>query len=336
MRDGRRQTGVQATVGDGSGAVGFAWLALAILVWGSSYWPTEVAGRDSTPLALSALRTLPAAFVLLLVLPAVRSRLPRGRVALWAGVTGLLMVSVFFYGLTEGTVRAGGGSAAVLGNTSPFFVLVLGWLFIGERISVPGAAGLVIGFAGVVLMVSSQLGEGAGAGVAVGLALAMTAAVAWAVGTLVIKWLVGRVPGVDFVGFTAVQYAVGGTALTVLALAADGTSGVSWGSAQLWLPLAYLVVGNAVVGSLAYFAALRRLTATRTAAGLFLVPVVAVLVDIMRGQAPTAVVFAGMALTIAGVGLVNLPTRQVTAPRGQERRPHRAPAAAGGRGAAER
>jgi hypothetical protein len=71
----------------------FASLGLAVVLWGTSYWPTEVAGRHASPVTLAALRTFPAA---------------------------------------------------------------------GERIPVLGTTGLAVGFGGVALMVSSQLGGGDG------------------------------------------------------------------------------------------------------------------------------------------------------------------------------
>jgi drug/metabolite transporter (DMT)-like permease len=285
----------------------YAFLATSIFVWGTSYWPTEIAGRHVPSVMLAALRSLPAAVVLLAAVPLLHARLPRGRSAVWSGVTGLLMVGVFFFGLTEGTVRAGGGNASVLANTSPFVVLVLGRVFLAERISWIAAGGLALGFGGVVMMVSSQLGGGHGSDLALGFALDVAAAVAWAVGTLIIKRLVARDPELDLVGFTAGQYVAGGIALLIAALAVDGTGGTDWGSGGTWGPLVYLVLGNSAAGSIAYFAALKRLSATHAAAGLFLVPVVAVLVDVARGRAPTALGLAGMALTIAGVALANLP-----------------------------
>jgi drug/metabolite transporter (DMT)-like permease len=307
--------------------VAYGFLAIAITLWGTSYWPTEIAGEQASPLALAALRSFPAALVLLVFLPVLRARLPRGRTLVGAGLTGLLMVGVFFYGLTEGTIKAGAGNAAVLANTSPFFVLFLGWAFANERLSRRGGTGLVVGFAGVVLVVSSQLGGGEGNDLALGLALALAASVAWALGTLLVKAMVGREPDLDLVGFTAAQYAAGGTALAVAAFIWSGTDEVSWGSESLWIPLVYLILGNSAIGSIAYFAALKRLSATKTAAGQFLVPVVAVIVDIVRGSAPDAVVLCGMVLTILGVALVNLPPRRTAADAASAEGPDATPAA---------
>jgi len=303
---------VRGDRGAGSGILPFSLLGTSIFFWGSSYWPVEIAGPHTPSLMLAALRSAPAAVVLLAIIPLLRGRLPRGRTAVWAALTGLLMVALFFYGATEGTIRAGAGNASVLVNTAPFFVLILGRLFLGEAVSWIRVGGLLAGFCGVVVMVSSQLGAGGDAvDLLVGFAVALAASVAWAVGTLAVKWLVAPDPGLDLIGFTAIQYTTGGLLLAAIASAVDGTGGTDWTAAALWGPIAYLVLGTSALASITYFAALKRLTATSAAAALFLVPVVAVLVEIGRGRSPSAAVLTGMALTIVGVALVNSTQKQL-------------------------
>jgi drug/metabolite transporter (DMT)-like permease len=216
------------------------------------------------------------------------------------------MVTLFLGGFTEGIIRAGPGNAIVLASTAPFFIVLLGRVVYGERVSLPAAAGLLLGFGGVVMIVSAQLGGGAGgASLAAGLALALAAAVGWAVGTVIVKELVTRHPDVDLVGVTAGQYVAGGAVLLAISFAADGTTGAEWGSATLWLVIAFVSLIGSALATVTFFAALRLLSATSISAWLFLSPVVAVLLEIVLGHTPKAIVFAGMALTIAGVAIVN-------------------------------
>ena len=70
-------------------------------------------------------------------------------------------------------------------------------------------------------------------------------------------------------------------------------------------------VEASVLATLAYFGALKRLPASRVAAWGFAAPVVAVLVEIGRGDVPQTIVLAGMILAIAGLGITNAaPVRQ--------------------------
>ena len=295
-------------------------LGVAVVFWGGSFRATAVATEHTSGLMLSALRALPAALLLVVAVPILGARLPRGRLWLWAAVTGLLGVTLFFYGLSEGTALSGPGNAAVLANTPPFFVLVLGWIFLGERITAAGLVGLVIGFAGVVVMVSSQLGGGLDtADLALGMGLSLAAAASWGVTTLLVKWLADRDPQLDVLGLTAGQFVVGGAVLGILAFVVDGTGGTEWTSGELWSALAWLAIGASALAYFAFFAALKRASATAVSASLFLVPVVAVLVEAARGNPPGIVVGVGMALAVAGVALVlfapQLEARRVVAQR---------------------
>src|SRR5439155_19648843 len=175
-----------------------------------------------------------------------------------------------------------------------------------------------LGFAGVVLMASSQLG-GADTGRRLsGIALAMLASLAWAVGTLLLKWLSSREGDFDIIGFNAALYVIGGGLLTAIAFAHDGTAGTDWGSGRFWGALVWISPVGAF-GALFFFLALTRVSAARASAVIFLVPAVAVIVDVIRGKPPTGLVLAGMVLAVGGVALAVTPevllTRLVPLPQ---------------------
>ncbi len=266
---------------------------------------TAIGGPHTGALMLTALRAAPTAVVLALAWPLLRYSMPRGRAA-WTAtvVTGLLMVGVFLAGFTEAIVRAGPGNAIVLASTAPFFVAIASRVVFGERLPLTTAAGLVVGFVGVILIVSTQLGSG-GSDVGVGMMLAIAAAVGWAAGTLVVKDMFSREGGVDLVALTTWQYVVGGAVLLVVAFVSEGWGGTEWGSSDLWLSVAFTSVVGSAIATLTYFGALRYLSATRTTAWTFLSPVVAVLLEVVLGHTPRAIVLLGMAVTIAGVAIVN-------------------------------
>ena len=289
-----------------SAATGYILLAAPVLLWGGSYRAVAIAGPHASALMLNGLRALIAAVILLALLPLLRSRFPTGRLLMWSAVTGVLGVVVFLEGFAEGVLRAGAGNAAVLSNTSPFFVVLLGRLVLGERLKPAGVLGLMVGFAGVVTMVASQLGGAHGGDLALGMALALAAGAGWGFATLIVKWLAQRDPTLDVTAITTGQFVVGGLILAVLAVAIDGTGGTQWSSGDLWGALAFLTVGGSVIGYIAFFGALKRLKASVVSSAQFLVPVVAVLIEIIRGAVPEAVVLVGMVVTVAGVALVNL------------------------------
>lgn len=289
-------------------------LGVSVIFWTGSFRTTAIATEHTSGLMLSALRAVPAAIILSAAVVLLGGSFPRGRLWLWAAITGLLGVALFFVGLSEGTRLAGAGNTAVLANTHPFFVFVLGALFLGTRVAATTAAGLILGFVGIVVMVSSQLGSGDTRDLVLGMSLALAAAAGWGVTTLIVKWLVERDPDLDLKGLTAGQYLVSAVVLVGLAFGIEGTGGTTWASEDLWLSVIWLALGASVLAYLAFFAALKRASAIVVSASLFLVPVLAVVVEAALGNIPDRVVLGGMVLAVIGVGIVLL------APQLEERR----------------
>lgn len=289
------------------------FLSGTVLIWGTGYWPTEVATEHAPVLQITGLRLATGAVVLLLAVPLMGARLPRGHLAAWALFTGLLMAGLFQWGLTEAIALAGPGNGAVIINTNPLMVLVLAWIFLRERLSMLNILGLLAGFGGVVLMVSSQLGgEYKTRDLLLGCAIALISGLGWAGGVLILRTLANRDEGVDMIGFTAAQYAVASVLFLPLAFAVDGTSSTDWASGGFWASMMWIGPA-AAFGVLFFFLALERLAAAKTSSALFLVPAVAVIVEIVRGNAPGALVLAGMFVTVIGVALAVVPREQLAA-----------------------
>lgn len=280
---------------------------MCILGWGSTWTFTDIAARHTSGLMLAGLRLPPAALVLLPAYVVLRRRLPgraEWRLASW---TALLMVVGWVVCISEGTARAGAGNAGVLTNTSSFFVLGLSVVLLRYRPTPLAVIGMAIGFGGVVLMVWPQLlHPGDVPDLAGGLAFDLAASASWAVGTVLVKRVADRRAEVDFLGLTTAQYVISSFVVTPIAFAVEGTGGTDWGSGELWGAVAALLVLGSLVGMLAFFGALRRLPAATVSATLFLLPVVAVLIEIGRGNVPEGIVLGGMALAVAGVAAVNV------------------------------
>ena len=301
--------------------VAWALLALPVGFWGGGYTATSIATDHTSGLMLAGLRTLPTLAVLPLAL-LLGARLPKGRDAVVSAVvSGLLVVTVFFIGISEGTHFAGAANAAVLISAAPLWVALLARLFLGERVRPAALAGLLLGFAGIVLMVSRQLGGSHRAGdLALGIGLALIAGIAWAAGTMIVRRQAVRDPKLDFVGLTIAQYLAGSPILIIVAFAVKGTGGTDWGSGDLWGGTLWLALGSSALATVAFFMSLRWLDAAQTSSAQFLVPVVAVIIELVRGHAPGGLVLVGMALAIAGVALV-VAGERARSPLGRRLRP---------------
>ena len=298
---------------EGGAFVPVALLAAAVVIFGTGYWPTAVAAGHGPALMVTALRVAASAAFLVAIALALRKRLPRGRTLGWAVVTGLLIAVTFQWGLTEAIDRAGPGNGAVLINTNPLMVLALAWIFLRERVSPLGIFGLLAGFGGVVLMVATQLGGSVETRqLLLGSLIGLIAALAYSVGVLILRGLSQRVGEIDMVGIATVQFLVGSAVLVPIAFAVEGTTSTDWGSGSFWAATTWTGPG-AAVAALLFYVALTRLPAAKAASALFLVPAVAIIVEVARGNAPDALALTGMLVTVLGVAIAALPPERAAA-----------------------
>ncbi len=288
---------------------------------GVVYPVTDAALHHTSPIMIATLRALLGGALLTAMLPLMRSRLPRTRrLWLWASAIGFGNTTLTQVGISVGTDRAGAAVAAVLLNSSPFFVALIARFALDEAITRLRAAGLVIGFSGVLLVVFSDPGNIAhGSQLAIGFALALLGALGWAGGGLGMRVLTRREPDLDIPGITAAQFLAGGVPLIPLVLLAGGTT--DWGRSSLDLQLLYLILGGQVLVYLGFNAALSRWPSTRVYAWTFLVPVVAVVIEAFRGALPGFAATIGVALVILGVAIVNHPRAEERAIEPTERPP---------------
>jgi drug/metabolite transporter (DMT)-like permease len=288
--------------------VALAMIATYVVLWGTGYWPTEVADKHTETVLLSGLRVIGGAIPLVLLAFLARARWPRGHMLAWAAFTGLILIALANWGTTEAVARVGPGNAAVVVNAAPLIVVAAGWLLLRERLSPAGLIGVAMGFGGVILMVWSQLGGDIDTTqLLIGFGVAAAGAIGWAAGTLLLRaFSVRRGKEMDMLGFTSAQVTIAGAVMLIAGFAYDGTSSTNWSSGEFWAALAWIGPVSGI-GFACYFLALRWMPAGRVAAPLFLVPAIAVVVEIVRGNSPTALVLTGMVLAVVGVALVSVP-----------------------------
>ncbi|QCI64759.1 DMT family transporter [Phreatobacter stygius] len=129
-------------------------LTLSVL-WGGSFFFVKLALADLPPLTVVLARVTIAAATLYVVVRTTGQALPRGRKAWWtllvmAIVNNLIPFSLIFSGQTV----IPSGLAAILNATTPLFTVVVMHLFTSdEKATPPKVAGLLLGFAGVVVLI---------------------------------------------------------------------------------------------------------------------------------------------------------------------------------------
>lgn len=137
------------------------YLALAV-IWGASFLFIKVGVRELHPLYLTLFRVATGALTLLVVLAVTRVRLPRDP-KLWAhlSVVGAFGVALPFTLFGFGEERVSSVLAGIWNATTPLIALPLAVLaFRTERLTVRGAVGIGIGFAGVLTVLGVWQGVG--------------------------------------------------------------------------------------------------------------------------------------------------------------------------------
>jgi drug/metabolite transporter (DMT)-like permease len=282
-------------------------LLITMLFWGAAFNVTEVALDHTTPAFTAFSRGAFGFLVLLPLLGAFGSRLPR-TLRLWgfAALMGLGGTTLSLAGLAEGTSRAGPAIAAVLLNSAPFFVAVIGRLALHERVTALRAFGLVIGFAGVLTIILAG-NSSSGEEILIGAVLTLLGAVGYASAGLLMRYLSLTGEPLDIMGLAAAQFLCGAILLIPYLFLSGDVGASDWGSPDLWWSIAFIVIGAQVIAYLTFYVALTRWPSSRVYPWTFLSPVVAILIEAVRGKLPGALPTVGMAIVVAGLIVVNLP-----------------------------
>ena len=174
-------------------------------------------------------------------------------------------MTLVLVGISEGTDLAGPAITSVLLNSAPFIAALFARMFLGERVSLLRAAGIAIGFMGIVVIVVGANDSGAGSNVVLGVAFCMLGAVGWAAAGVAMRHLSIRRPDFDVGSAMAAQFIAGGLLLVPYLLLSDEPWSTDWTSASFLTSLTFLVVGAQVITYVGFYAgahALRRAPAS--------------------------------------------------------------------------
>lgn len=262
--------------------------------WGACFIAIRWGLRDAPTLWYGSLRGLVAG-VALLGAARVRGRsvrLPRSSWLL-VGVLGLLNVTLAFGAMFAGTAGVATGIASVLANAQPLLIVLPAWWLYGERMGWASAAGLAVGFAGL-LLVAGPGGGGRGA------LLSLLAAVGITGGTLLIR----RLAKLDMVVATGWHFLVGGGALALVALGAEGYPAIAW-TPRFVASLLFLSLVGTAAAFLVWFKETLRSPLGALAAWTFLVPVFGIGFGVViLGERPSRWAVAGLLLVLASLLLL--------------------------------
>lgn len=283
------------------------WLTLGslALIWGAAFMFISMAVSEVPPLTYVWLRLTiaTAAMWLYLLWRRESAGLPR---SVWGTILVLALINnvVPFILFGWGQTQIASGLASILNATTPIWGVVVAHLFTrDERMTGRKLAGVVLGFAGVTVMIGPALLSSLGNNVLAQLAC-VTAALCYALAGVWARRF--RAMGVSPVTVTTGQLTAGALIMLPLALLVDQP----WTSALPSLKAIGAITALAVVCSafayILYFRLIDRAGATNALLVTLLVPPVAILLGVLfLGEALHPRDFAGLALIALGLAAID-------------------------------
>lgn len=249
---------------------GTAEMSAAMLISGTIGWFVVVSGQSVFNVVFW--RCLFAVLALLVVCGLLGVLKPITLKVLGLAVLGGVAIVLNWVCLFAAYADTSISLATIIYNTQPFMLLVLGGLFLGERITATKLGWLAISFTGMLLIVFTPSGQSASTNFLLGVGLSLTAAFLYAIASLVAKRLKGTPPHL----IALIQVATG---MVMLAPLADFST--LPGSGSQWLSL--VTIGVVHTGLMYYllYGAIQKLPTHIIGALSFIYPAVAVLVDMM-------------------------------------------------------
>ena len=285
----------------------FALIGLA-LIWGASFLLIKVAVHDMSPTVLLLLRSV-SGLVALSVIVKVMGRPLLGEG--WRTRLGSFAIMAFtnaivpWIAIAWGEERISSGLASILNSTTTLWTAVLiFWAMPAERPSKLGYLGVVLGLAGVVILVLPDILTHGVSGNLLGAVAVLVAALSYAANAIYQRRKMRNVSVFDV--------SIGQLAASVvfaIPLAAPSISQVHVETTSLAAVIG-LGAGATGVAYLLYYYVMNTLGAVRAAGVTLLVPVTAVFWGVfLLHETVTLPIVAGMAVILAGTVLTNLGRR---------------------------
>ena len=274
------------------------------LIWGSSFLWIKIALDNVGPFTLVSWRLLIGVAGLALVVLFRRPTFPRGRrIYGLLALLGLTNTALPFLLISWGEQSIDSAVASILNGTVPLFAMVIAHFALqDDRMTRARVAGLILGFLGVIMLMSGELAPGEFRAGGLGQLAVLVAAILYAFSSVFArKNLHGLSPVVQsFVPLLVADLFIWTGAIAIETPVLAPTNGLTW------LALVWLGLLGSCVAYLLLFTLLHRVGPTRATMVTYVFPVVGLVLGIVFLQEPvTPSLLIGAAMVMAGILVVN-------------------------------
>lgn len=278
------------------------WLIVApflfLAFWSGGFIFAKIGLAHAEPLTLLAVRFALVVVSMAVLCVVIRPPFPKTRAG-WVNlaIVGVIMQAVYF-GLVyiAFDLKMTAGTVAIIFSLQPILMGIIAPRLLGERVGLNRWIGLVMGLAGVVIVIGARLEIAAPS--LVGLVATLCALAAFIVATL---WEnrfgeTHHPVAANLIGFTAATLAIAPAALIF------ESNVVDWAAWELWGALGYLVICNSLIATTVLLAMIRYGEVSRVSALFFLIPPCSSLLAwAALDEIMPILAWPGMALSMVGV-----------------------------------
>jgi drug/metabolite transporter (DMT)-like permease len=291
-------------------------VAALALIWGASFMFIKVAVQDVSPPVLTLIRSGAGLLALALIMVAMGRRLVpadwRRRLVPYAimAITG----GVFpWIAIAWGEERISSGLASILNATTPLWAAIfVYWVIPAERPRPVTYAGVLIGLAGVVLLVLPDLAARGARADGIGFVAVLLASASYAVSALYQR---RKLRGMNVYEASLGQLAL--TVILVAPLAAPTAPSAHFHLISFAAALALGIAGSGIAGVLYYYV-LNSLGPVRGSGATLLVPLTAVFWGfVLLREVVTVPMLVGMVVILVGIVLTNVGRRAASPERSE-------------------
>jgi drug/metabolite transporter (DMT)-like permease len=272
-------------------------------IFGSSFLLVKLLVAEMPPAQITAWRLLFGGMTIVIILAARRElRLPARSLLATSTMLTLLDSVIPNTLLAWAQIHIDSSIAAVLISSMPLFTVIFALLIPkGERISALKASGLVIGIAGVTVLVGADA-QHAASGAPVAHLAVVLAAMSQAAGVVYARTALGKESPMELSGL---KLMLGAAIAMVFAAVLHGGHAVPQMGPESWCTLLVLGVLSNALGRTMYLSLIASAGSIRASLVAYIVPVVGVLLgSIVLGERMTPGAAVGVALIVFGMTLV--------------------------------
>jgi drug/metabolite transporter (DMT)-like permease len=283
-----------------------AYFALGIVsfFWGTTFIASRIGAQHIPGLFISGLRQFISGAILVSFFLLRGHQLPG-----WSVLKRISIQSVFLLCIANGLLTwsveyISGGLAAIIAALVPLFIaLFTVWLSRCAKITRWMLVGLVIGFAGVVVIFYDYLGQLKHSSFLLGVTLALISTLSWSFGTV---YTSKKKPPIDILFSVGLQMLIAGIiVLLICGITGKYVNPVEIGQ-RTWLVLGYLVIFGSLLAYSAYVFVIGKLPPTQVSIYAYINPLVAVLLGwLLLAEKMNINMLIGTMITLLGVYVVN-------------------------------